>query len=511
MTTPTTEPGTPLAPSPAPARARAAGDRFFSWTAGLGLIRSDGWLGGVAAGIATRLRIDALIVRGVLVVVGLFGFPVLFLYALAWALLPDLDGRIPLREAVHGRFTAALAGIAACAVLGLAPAPFALAIGAPALGLWSAGGSVGALGVLIGLACLAVVAVLLVIIVRAAILAARDTAPEKDQRVPFTAPETPASAAASGSGPDAAPADPSGMDAAGFAASVPAPAPTAATPGSDEYAAWREQHAAWKVQEDAWRREQQDAARVAREQARREKQMQATAFAAEAAERRRARRATNPRTPFAYVISVIGVAVAVGAGVALTVTTPLAGALGLFVAALVVALGMVIAAIARRRSGFLAAATVLLLAGGAGATAAPTLAALHVGEYGISNTERWPASAPFTQPWGSVYVTIDDLGGTPVPLHIDKASGWTSVNVMRGVALDVDITVPQGMLSVYDAQGWFGEASGLEATAAADGRQRYTGTIVSGPGPVGTTQRIVVDQHSGGVDIMIDTHTEESE
>ena len=86
----------------APGAHSAPGDRFFAWSAGLGVVRGDGWLGGVAAGLAARMRVDPLIVRGILVVAGLFGFPVLFLYAIAWALLPDLDERIPLQEAVRG-------------------------------------------------------------------------------------------------------------------------------------------------------------------------------------------------------------------------------------------------------------------------------------------------------------------------------------------------------------------------------------------------------------------------
>ncbi len=85
------------------------------------MVRGDGWIGGVAAGIAARLRIDPLIVRGILVVVGLFGFPVIFLYALAWALLPDLDGRIVLRDALRRRFEPAQVGILGLLILGLIP------------------------------------------------------------------------------------------------------------------------------------------------------------------------------------------------------------------------------------------------------------------------------------------------------------------------------------------------------------------------------------------------------
>src|SRR5690606_24245804 len=111
----------PTAPPPAPERPQPPRrtDRFFAWVAGLGVARSDGWIGGVAAGIASRLRIDPLIVRGVLVVTALFGLPMIFLYALAWALLPDPDGRIHLRELVRGRFEPAQLGILAGLLVGM--------------------------------------------------------------------------------------------------------------------------------------------------------------------------------------------------------------------------------------------------------------------------------------------------------------------------------------------------------------------------------------------------------
>ena len=93
----------------------------FGGFAGLGVARSEGWLGGVAAGIAARLRIDPLIVRGVLVVTALFGLPVIFLYAVAWALLPDADGRTHARDLVRRDYQPVQWGILATAVVGLVP------------------------------------------------------------------------------------------------------------------------------------------------------------------------------------------------------------------------------------------------------------------------------------------------------------------------------------------------------------------------------------------------------
>ena len=65
---PPADPDAPAVGGPGTGTPRGA-DRFLLWVAGLGVARSEGWLGGVAAGIAARLRIDPLIVRGVLVAV----------------------------------------------------------------------------------------------------------------------------------------------------------------------------------------------------------------------------------------------------------------------------------------------------------------------------------------------------------------------------------------------------------------------------------------------------------
>ncbi|MDH5136006.1 PspC domain-containing protein, partial [Microbacterium sp. RD11] len=123
MTIPTAPPppAEPAPSTPDTPRAPRGADRFLLWVAGLGVVRTDGWLGGVAAGIAIRLRIDPLIVRGILVVAALFGLPALFLYALAWAVLPDVDGRVHLRDLLQRRYDPVQLGILALAVIGLFP------------------------------------------------------------------------------------------------------------------------------------------------------------------------------------------------------------------------------------------------------------------------------------------------------------------------------------------------------------------------------------------------------
>jgi len=548
MTTPHLDPPRPATapeePAPAAARGASIGDRFFSWTAGPGLVRSDGWIGGVAAGIAARLRIDPLIVRGILVVVGLFGFPVVFLYALAWAVLPDLDGRMPLQDALRRHFEPAQVGILGLLLVGLVPlGPGLVFVGGVPQGMLTPGlGGWSALSALLVGAGLVIAAVLLFIILRAARHSARPTDPgvPGTQRTASAADETPdVSAAAAGSGPVAA-ADAQGTDAAGFAASAPAFSPDlspedaprdttmltrslseAGTAESkrphptddDAYAAWREQHAAWKVQDDAWRRQQQDADRAVREHVRRERQERAAAFAAEAAERRRVRRLTKPRTPLASVAVVIGVALIAGTATALWQRDVLAPARGLFVAALVFGLSMVASGALRRRSGFLAFATVVTLVAAGTAATVPVVQTLHIGTYwlavGDPSQPRTSASDPFVQQWGDLTISaLDD--GVDGSIYVQKGSG--STQIMPGpldasVRMDIEIITRDAAVDSVDldGRGAYGysrldDVDGVATSHLPDGRTRYTAAV--GPADARTHHRIVIEQDSGFISVM---------
>lgn len=97
------------------------GSRFFDWMRSLGVVRSDGWVGGVCAGVAYRLGIDPLIVRGIVVVAAVLGAPAVLLYALAWALLPDRDGRIHLQRLFEGDVEAPIVAIGVLLVFSLLP------------------------------------------------------------------------------------------------------------------------------------------------------------------------------------------------------------------------------------------------------------------------------------------------------------------------------------------------------------------------------------------------------
>lgn len=509
MTTPPpTDPG-PLPPSPIALRSR--GDRFFSWAAGLGVVRSEGWIGGVAAGLAARLRVDPLIVRGVLVVAALFGLPAILAYAVAWALLPDLDDRIVLREALRGRLTAALGGVAVFTIVGLLPPPLLLVVtGLPA------GGAVLALPVVL---ILAVAAFLIFLIVRASgRTPGGDVVDPRSASASTTGPGSSAfgrgagpAADAEGSEGDAEP------DAAASSSTVLAPPPpadgaeAATNDDTDEMAQWRAQHAAWKEQDQLWRQQQQDAARAAREQARRERQARAAAFSAAAAERQRMRRATNPRAPFAFIAAAVGVAVLAGTITALQQGGTLAPARGLFVAAVVLAVSMVIAGAIRRRSGFLAFLTVLTVTGGAIAVAVPAAVDLHLGTYGISNLERSASSpgAPFRQPWGDLTITLADTGRDGAT-YVEKRQGSTFIGVRPGVEVTVEVTTTSAavMASGTDMPTpWmdFSEIPGGTVEPLPDGRQVYRVTATAGAEPATTHHRVVIDQEAGWVELYLES------
>ncbi|WP_461172082.1 PspC domain-containing protein [Arthrobacter sp. Z1-9] len=92
---------------------------FFGWVRSQGITRGqDRWIGGVSSGIAQRLGIDPLIVRGVFIVLTLFAGIGVLAYGLAWAFLPEPDGRIHVQEAGAGRWTSGMTGSLIAVILG---------------------------------------------------------------------------------------------------------------------------------------------------------------------------------------------------------------------------------------------------------------------------------------------------------------------------------------------------------------------------------------------------------
>ena len=91
---------------------------FFAWLRSLGIVRGgDRWVGGVCSGVAARTGLDPVLVRGLFVILALFGVGLL-LYGLAWAFLPEPDGRIHAEEAVRGTWTSGTTGALVSTVLG---------------------------------------------------------------------------------------------------------------------------------------------------------------------------------------------------------------------------------------------------------------------------------------------------------------------------------------------------------------------------------------------------------
>ncbi|MET4093140.1 PspC domain-containing protein [Arthrobacter sp. UYCu712] len=103
--------------TPPPAGAQPLG--FFDWIRSQGIQRGrDRWVGGVASGIARRTGVDPLIVRGILIVLTVFAGVGVLLYGIAWALLPEPDGRIHVQEAAAGRWSAGMTGALITTIIG---------------------------------------------------------------------------------------------------------------------------------------------------------------------------------------------------------------------------------------------------------------------------------------------------------------------------------------------------------------------------------------------------------
>ncbi|MBP1325413.1 phage shock protein PspC (stress-responsive transcriptional regulator) [Leucobacter exalbidus] len=124
-------------PDPTPATGMPPLGKFFEWIRGLGIARSDDrWFAGVAGGLAAKANIDPLIVRGLFVVVAVFGTPAIVLYLLGWLVFPDSTGRMHIEEIVRGRAqTAVVTTAAVIAGLVIIPILFGLSF-SPVFPMW---------------------------------------------------------------------------------------------------------------------------------------------------------------------------------------------------------------------------------------------------------------------------------------------------------------------------------------------------------------------------------------
>ncbi|MGB4135317.1 MAG: hypothetical protein WA971_02065, partial [Microbacterium sp.] len=232
-------------------------------------------------------------------------------------------------------------------------------------------------------------------------------------------------------------------------------------------------------------------------------------FSAEASERRRLRRAANPRSSFVYVLTVLGLALVTGAVVGLLADDAVAVALGLLVGALVLACGMVIAGIARRRSGFLAFVTVLTLIGGAIAGGVATAGDVALGSRGISNG----SAVTLQQPFGDLSIYLMPLDESAShPIVVDKGRGYTQIDVQPGVQLDLRATLGDGSVRWSRINTDTGEWI-EDGTWSGDGGL-LTQSVPASPNPDDpdappTVQPVTITQASGDIQVTFYVRSEE--
>lgn len=339
----TSEPSASVPPTPS---ALPPSNAFFTWMRGLGINREPGWLGGVAAGVGTRLGIDPILVRGIFVVVAILGAPALLLYAAAWLLLPDADGRIHMERLIQGHFDGAIIGIGVVAILAFLPITQGLWFWGPwNWDVWGGGRFLG--GALWNLIwTLLIIGSIVWLIVW---LATRNGA----SRVPHDSVLYTAQSGSPGSSGVTGSTDASRAASAVFVSDAPAPVPPPATPptDADELEEWKRQQEEWKRQHAAWKAEQ---AAAARERAAHDRRVRAEQAAAQRTLVAEHYRRTRSHPLFSLVA--IGVSLVAGAASALYVVgagewTTAATQIGLSVALGVLGLAVVINGLMGKRQG----------------------------------------------------------------------------------------------------------------------------------------------------------------
>jgi phage shock protein PspC (stress-responsive transcriptional regulator) len=450
-----------------------ASDRFFGWLRSLGLVRTNGWIGGVCGGVAARLGIDPIIVRGIAVVVAVLGGPAFLLYAAAWLLLPDAQGYIHLERLLRGHFDPPIIAIIVIALFSFLPF---------AQGFWWAGAQFWT-----GLSWFATVGrVMWTLLVIALIVGVIVWAARSGRVPPGTAPTTTQAPASQGTATDGGGTDTGTTD--GVTAGVGG---TGASP--DDLADWRARQEAWKADYAAWTAQQNDA-RAVRQQRSAEIRAQAQALSAEAEAARRRRRAANPRTSASFVFIALGAAI-VAAGIAGAIALNSSGAddalaIALAASAGVVGVAIVTAGILRRRSGFLTFVSIVLIVLTALAVAPPRNHALVA----LPSATYWNTGhLSVYQPVGSMQLYYDQPGTRAA--EVVQGAGSISVQLQNGVSARVEVTQHSDGSTVRSLR--YPKADGgdpVESTHASDGRTR---TYLFGDG---APQIVVhIDQTVGSV------------
>ncbi|HEY9323737.1 MAG TPA: PspC domain-containing protein [Agromyces sp.] len=509
------------------AAAPGTGTGLYDWLRRLGVPRRAGWLGGVCAGVAARLGIDPIIVRGIVVVVAVLGAPFVLLYAIAWVLLPDTDGEIHFERLSRGIVDPAIVGIAVMGVIGFIPLVqggwlgwrwwpewptlrdpiFGFDLGWPLRVLWVL--------ILVG----GVIALVVWLAQRASQSSPGGGGPRMASATTAAAPGHPSTVAfagvggtATGSATDVAA---SAEDAAATATSVPT-VPTAEPPvppeGADAVAIaeWRAQHEAWRVSHSEWKSNHHNAERAARAQAAAENRAKARALTAQADAARAARRASRPRASAAFVFTVLGLALVAGSIAAIwALATPnIAGfaiPIALAVATLLLSVGMIVAALRRRRSGALAFTTVL-------AAIAMTVAVIAASIVPQGTLVPPGYSVPLNhsqrlvQPYGDAYIHATPWWrDVPPVIELQQGAGstWITVEPNTEVVLDAS---EAGPLEVIVFAPDFSSTSepqigGLDRGALVLGGEAGVREYRDGDDPVDA--KIVLEQGSGMVHIEI--------
>ena len=487
----------PTSPTPAPPT-----NRFFDWTRAINVPRRTGWIGGVCAGVADRLGIDPLIVRGIAVVIAVLGGPAFLLYAAAWLLLPDTEDRIHLERLIRGDVDRAIAGIGALVVLSLLP--FAQGfwfLGSAYWGQWYWPDSAGRVLWTILLLGAAVVAIVWVA-KRASQSEPPIVVPATTDARPETVPEAPTASDSDVS--DSADA----TDAASVAISTtiapippPAPAPDALP---EDLAAWREQQNRWKTEHAAWKQQQAASARELRDQRAAEAHARAVANSAVADERRRLRRLANPRVTGSHVVITLGAALLIG-GVAALLSqsgdnwSGYGVVVGLAAATITVGLSAIVAGIARRRSGFLGFVALLLVASTVLVSFVPPDRTLVGVTYGavLENSGR------YAQTVGSFNLYFSDpslrAGTRTIDLWQGAGSIYISVPDGMTVRIEANLRTPnlwQNRIKKVN-DNWEQEAVETRYTQTADGRLSSAFTVGSGT----PTATVRIWQGTGNVEV----------
>ncbi|MGN6199253.1 PspC domain-containing protein [Humibacter sp.] len=488
------------------------GERFFGWLRSLGINRQNGWIGGVCGGVAARLGIDPIIVRGIAVVVAVLGGPAFLLYAAAWLMLPDAQGDIHLQRLIKGHFDPPIIAIIVIALFSFLPS---------AQGFWWAGAQFwGGLSWFSSVGRVLWTLLVIALIVGVVVWAARSgrvppVTPVPRSGSPYGSPSTSPTDAGGGAAysasASAAPASTTAQGATAYAA--PAGAAHGA-PGNVAHGAQRATDAAsasgagdqgdladWRARQDAWKADyaawtaQRDDARAIRQQRSAELRAQSQALAAEAEEARRRRRAANPRTSAAYVFIALGVALVAGgiaAAIALVgAASDYALAIALAVATGVIGLAIVIAGILRRRSGFLTFVSIVLVLVTFGAAVPPRGHELML----LPRAAYWNAQhVTIYQPVGSLELNYDTSDARRA--DVVQGAGDVAVQLQKGISARVVVVQHTSGSSVnatrFDDQGQTHEV----APASGSG---LTHTYVFGHST--PTVDVQIDQVAGDVDL----------